>query len=91
MKVSRLVEKDPSSVLRWSMPKSKGGAGGRVPAGNFFKIWSEIITTGGSLSLEELVFTEKERQQIAYLRNQYSPDPANQSSRKFDKNCGVDS
>ncbi|MET1410729.1 hypothetical protein ABVF61_00575 [Roseibium sp. HPY-6] len=91
MKVSRLVEKDPSSVLRWSMPKSKGGAEGRVPAGNFFKIWSEIITSGSSLSLEELVFTEDERQQIADLRNQYSSNPTNQSSRKTNENCGVDS
>lgn len=89
-KVSRLVKKDPSSVLRWSMPKSKGGAGGRIPAGNLFKIWSEIIAIGGTLSLEELVFTEDERKQIANLRHQYSSEPVSQSSRKFDKNCGVE-
>ncbi len=64
-----LVGKDTSSVFVWRSPRSKGGADGRVPGGNLFLIWCELIRRGKPISLEELVFTERERLQITELQN----------------------
>jgi hypothetical protein len=63
-----LVGKTKSAVHRWSLPKTKGGAEGRVPASNIFPIWCALIERGSALSLEELVFTADERAAIAELR-----------------------
>ncbi|WP_282046267.1 hypothetical protein [Roseibium album] len=89
--VGRLVNRDVSSVFRWRLSKKKKGAEGRIPLGNLFVIWRELIKSEVSISLEQVVFTEAEQNQISQLRAQMSQEPDSPSSRKFDENCGVDS
>ena len=87
--LARELGKDVSTVFRWRLPKSKGGADGRVPSKNFFPIWCFLVEKGEPITLEELVFTASEREIIAGLREQYSLEHEPKSSPKTDKNSGV--
>jgi len=89
--VGKLVNRDISSVFRWRLSKEKKGADGRIPLGNLFVIWSELIKSSASVSLEQVVFTEAEQKELALLRSQMSQEPEDPSSRKTDKNYGVGS
>ncbi|MEW4459465.1 hypothetical protein AB1K42_15340 [Roseibium algicola] len=80
-----LVGKDTSSVFRWRSPKNKGGADGRVPGGNLFLIWCELIRRGKPISLEELVFTEQERLLISDLENANDNTAQDPRSVEFDE------
>ncbi|MBG6172946.1 hypothetical protein IWQ55_000027 [Labrenzia sp. EL_208] len=89
--VGKLVNRDVSSVFRWRLSKEKKGADGRIPLGNMFVIWCELIKSDACISLEQVVFTEAEQKELALLQSQMSQERECSSSRKFDKNCGVES
>ncbi|MBG6205409.1 hypothetical protein IWQ49_000053 [Labrenzia sp. EL_126] len=89
--VGKLVNRDVSSVFRWRLSKDKKGADGRIPLGNLFVIWCELIKSKASISLEQVVFTEAEQEELALLRVQMSQEQEIPSSRKTEENYGVGS
>lgn len=80
--VGKLVNRDVSSVFRWRLSKEKKGADGRIPLANLFVIWCELVKSGASISLEQVVFTEEEQNKIALLRNMAAQESANSSNNK---------